>query len=61
MIDYFTDFAIVAVLIIGITAMMGVMLNGIGEKFFGGRKKAESFNQSANTQVGWRSVGGKRN
>ncbi|GAA3329635.1 hypothetical protein GCM10020331_078610 [Ectobacillus funiculus] len=61
MIAYFFDLAIVAVLIIGITAMIGVITNGIGEKkVFGGRKRREFVDQSAKkTQTGWNAVGGK--
>lgn len=57
--DYIIDFAIVALLIIGITATMGVLLNGIGERVFGGKGHKENYNQSAHTQIGWKSVGGK--
>jgi hypothetical protein len=53
------DFTIVALLIIGITAVMGVLTNGIGEKFFSGKKGSESFDKSASMQTGWKSVGGK--
>ncbi len=35
MIGYITDFIIVALLVIGITAVMGVMTNSIGGKVFG--------------------------
>jgi hypothetical protein len=61
MIEYIIDFSLVALLVITITAIMGVLTNGIGEKVFGGGKgNPESFNHSANTQVGWNNVGGKR-
>jgi hypothetical protein len=56
---YFLDLAIVAILVIGITATVGVITNGIGEKVFGGKKKSEFVNQSAKTQTGWNTVGGK--
>lgn len=39
MIAFFTDFIIVATLIIGITALIGVITNSIGEKLFGGKEK----------------------
>lgn len=59
MIEYFIDFGLVATLIIAITAVMGVLANGIGEKLFGRSKKgSESFDKSASMQVGWKSVGG---
>jgi hypothetical protein len=59
--EYFLDFTLVAIIVITITALMGVITNGIGEKLFGGGKgNPESFNHSAQTQVGWNNVGGKR-
>jgi hypothetical protein len=59
--EYILDFSLVALLVITITAIMGVLTNGIGEKIFGGGKgDPESFNHSAGTQVGWNNVGGKR-
>ncbi|MCM3616858.1 hypothetical protein M3936_04595 [Sutcliffiella horikoshii] len=60
MIGYFIDFTIVAIFVIGITAVMGVLTNGIGEKVFGRKKGSESFDKSANMQAGWKSVGGKK-
>ncbi|PLT33877.1 hypothetical protein [Bacillus sp. V5-8f] len=56
---YFLDFSIVAVLIIGITAINGVLTNGIGEKVFGGKRHSASSDQSERIQSGWNSVGGK--
>ncbi|WP_028402583.1 hypothetical protein [Ectobacillus panaciterrae] len=56
---YFLDLAIVAILVIGITATVGVITNGIGEKIFGGKRKSEFIDQSAKTQTGWNAVGGK--
>lgn len=58
MLGYIIDFTLVALLIIGITAVIGVVLNGIGEKFFGGKTKNVSFDNAANTQTGWKNVGG---
>ncbi|WP_456275867.1 hypothetical protein [Bacillus sp. AK128] len=60
MVEYIIDFSLVALLVIGLTAIIGVLTNGIGEKLAGGEGDPESFNQSANTQTGWNSVGGKR-
>ncbi|WP_223700682.1 hypothetical protein [Sutcliffiella deserti] len=59
MVEYFVDFTLVSILIIGITAVMGVLANGIGEKLFAGKKRSESFDKSASVQTGWKSVGGK--
>lgn len=60
MAGYITDLTIVALLIVGITALMGVLTNGIGEKFFGGKHKSEFVNKSASMQTNWKSVGGKK-
>lgn len=60
MVNYITDLTIVALLIIGITAVLGVVTNGIGEKLFGGKQKSEFVDQSARFQTGWKQVGGKR-
>jgi hypothetical protein len=58
MFEYITDLTIVALLIIGLTAFMGVITNGIGEKVFGGKKKSEFVDKSASVQTGWKYVGG---
>lgn len=60
MFAYIADLAIVAILIVGLTALMGVISNGIGEKFFGGKKRSEFVVQSERFQTGWKTVGGKR-
>lgn len=58
MIEYITDLTIVALLIVALTALMGVITNGIGEKFFGGKQKSEFVDKSASMQTGWKYVGG---
>ncbi|MBG9449942.1 hypothetical protein LIS77_07280 [Cytobacillus firmus] len=60
MVGYITDLTIVALLIIGFTALLGVLTNGIGEKIFGGKNKSEFVDQSARVQTGWKSVGGQK-
>ena len=57
---YIMDLTIVALLIIGITALMGVITNSFGEKVFGGKNRSEFVDESAKYQTGWKSVGGKR-
>nr|WP_263328326.1 hypothetical protein [Neobacillus sp. Marseille-Q6967] len=57
---YIIDLSIVAILVIGLTALMGVITNGFGEKVFGGKNRSEFVNQSAEFQTGWKSVGGKK-
>lgn len=59
MAQYFIDYIIVFGLIVGITALMGVIANGIGEKIFGGSRRKEHVNETKHTQAGWNLVGGK--
>jgi hypothetical protein len=59
MVGYFVDLAIVAVLVIGITATVGIITNGIGEKLFGGKKRTMFVDKSERMQAGWNHVGGK--
>lgn len=58
MFEYITDLTLVALLIIGLTAFMGGITNGIGEKLFGGKNKSEFVDKSASVQTGWKYVGG---
>ena len=60
MTGFFIDFIIVAILIIGITATNGVILNGIGTKLFGGKRVLEFVHQSNKMQTDWKNVGGKK-
>ncbi|AZB44792.1 hypothetical protein CEF21_08730 [Bacillus sp. FJAT-42376] len=53
---YFTDFILVAIFVIGLTALMGVIANGIGSGLFGGKTKDAFYVQSAKTQKGWNPV-----
>lgn len=59
MAQYLMDYMIVSGLIVGITALMGVIANGIGEKIFGGSRRKEHVNETKHTQAGWNLVGGK--
>jgi hypothetical protein len=61
MISYFVEFTFLALLIIGLTAFLGPITNGIGEKFFNRKSDVNFFvKQSAKTQTGWRPVGGRK-
>jgi hypothetical protein len=60
MAGYIIDLAIVTVLTVGLTAVMGSILNGLGESIFGGRKKTEFVDQADKVIAGWNSVGGKQ-
>jgi hypothetical protein len=57
---YIMDLTIVTLLVVGITATIGVITNGIGIKFFGGRNKSEFVDQSVRMQTGWKNVGGSK-
>jgi hypothetical protein len=57
---YIMDLTIVALLIVGITALMGVITNGFGEKVFGGKNRSEFVDESAKYQTGWKTVGGTK-
>jgi hypothetical protein len=59
MLTYLVDFLMVMGLIILITALNGVMTNGIGNTLFGRRKKSEFIDQSSRMQTGWKEIGGK--
>lgn len=58
--EYIFDLTLVAILVIGLTATLGVFTNGIGERLFGGKKRTQFVDQSEKVQIGWNSVGGKR-
>lgn len=60
MTNYIIDLSIVALGIIGITAFMGSIANGIGEKIFGGKRRSKFVNESAKYQTGWKQVGGNQ-
>jgi hypothetical protein len=58
---YIMDLAIVAILIIGLTAVLGVLTNALGERLFGGKNRNQFVDQSLKFQTGWKAVGGKKN
>lgn len=58
--SYIMDLTIVALLIVGITALMGVITNSFGEKVFGGKNRSEFVDESAKYQTGWKAVGGNK-
>ena len=59
MLAYIVDFLMVMGLIIVITALNGVITNGIGNKVFGRNKSSEFVVQSSRMQTGWKEIGGK--
>ncbi|MDF2557084.1 MAG: hypothetical protein K0R71_912 [Bacillales bacterium] len=58
MFEYIFDFILVSGLIIGITAIMGVLTNGIGNHIFGGHNSSEFIDQSNKSSAGFKLVGG---
>jgi hypothetical protein len=60
MAGYITDLTIVALVVIGLTALMGTIANTIGEKVFGGKEKSKFVDKSDSMQTGWKLVGGKK-
>ncbi|HHY72462.1 MAG TPA: hypothetical protein GX497_04395 [Bacillus bacterium] len=60
MVGYIIDYAIIAGLIIGITALNGVITHNIGYRFFGRGNRDLHADQTNKTQAGWKLVGGKR-
>lgn len=60
MFELLVDFGLLAVLIVGITALNGIILNVIGIKIFS-RGKAHKFTgQNSEVINGWNKVGGTR-
>ncbi|MFS0782870.1 hypothetical protein [Bacillus sp. 1P06AnD] len=57
--EYIFDLLLTAVLIIGLTALNGVISNTIGEKLFRSKKRHVHRMASLNTQEGWGLSGGK--
>lgn len=55
---YILDFVLVAGLIIGITAINGVLVNSLGENLIGRKRKSEFVDKSVQIQAGWKQVGG---
>ncbi|MGN1401519.1 MAG: hypothetical protein ACI4XL_08465 [Bacillus sp. (in: firmicutes)] len=56
---YLFDLLIVTVLVIGLTALNGVIGNSIGNLLFGGKKRSIHKEATVSTQTGWKRVGGK--
>jgi hypothetical protein len=55
---YIIDLTIIALLVIGITALNGVVTNRIGISLFGGKEKNRFVEKSTSIQTGWKNVGG---
>jgi hypothetical protein len=59
--EYILDFILVASLIIGLTAFMGPLTNGIGNLIFGRKQRFKYVVQSNHSTAGFNKVGGKGN
>ncbi len=57
---YILDFALVSLLIIGITALLGVISNGIGIHLFGRKNRSKFVDQSDKSTAGFNMVGGNK-
>ncbi|WP_099354199.1 hypothetical protein [Fredinandcohnia onubensis] len=60
MASYIMDLGLIAILVIGITALMGVIANGVGEKVFGGKSSSDIVTRDLNVKAGWKNVGGRK-
>ncbi len=58
--EYILDYILVSCLIIGLTAFMGPLTNGIGNLIFGRRKRSEFVIQTNRSTNGFNKVGGKK-
>ena len=59
MFSFWLDFIIISVLIVGITATMGVIIHWFGVNIFGRSKSNEFVIQSDKSTAGFKKVGGK--
>jgi hypothetical protein len=53
---FIIDLIVFAVLVIGLTAMLGVIATSIGERIFGRKKGSDFYDQNMNSQKGWRKM-----
>ncbi|MDF2946241.1 MAG: hypothetical protein K0S51_920 [Bacillales bacterium] len=60
MVNFWLDFILIAVIIVGITATMGVILNWFGVNIFGRKNSNEFTIQSDKSIAGFKKVGGKK-
>ncbi len=59
MTELLIDLGLLAILVVAITALMGVFSVNLGTKLFGRGQVDRYTSKSASTQTGWRKVGGK--
>ena len=59
MMEYAVDFILFALFVIGLTAFMGPLTNGIGRLLSPHHKKNSFVKQTSLSQAGFKSVGGK--
>ncbi|WP_078555174.1 hypothetical protein [Bacillus alkalicellulosilyticus] len=56
---FIVDFLLLAAIVIGLTALNGILTNVFGMKILGRGQVDRYTTKSAATQTGWRKVGGK--
>jgi len=59
--NFILDMVLVGLTIIGLTAFLAVIVQGIGQGLFGRNKQDEYLSKSRSFQSEWRGVGGKNN
>lgn len=57
--DFALDFLLLAIIMIGLVAFMGVIATKIAE-FVGKRKGKKSYDMNQTTKQGWKNVGGHK-
>lgn len=58
--SFIIDFLLLAVVIIGITALNGIITNVFGMKIFGRGQVNKFTSKTSHIQSGWKQVGGKK-
>lgn len=54
--SFVIDLIVFAILVIGLTALLGVISASIGERIFGRKKGNAFYDQNMNSQKGWRKM-----
>lgn len=54
--SFVIDLIVFAILVIGLTALLGVISASIGERIFGRKKGNDFYDQNMNSQKGWRKM-----
>lgn len=54
------DTVLIALLVIGLTAFLGVIVNGVGTKIIGKKNSKEYLSKGRSYQDNWKAVGGTK-